>query len=63
MFPTMRLLVSSHIGFYYLKNLLGIPDEKVNRYWEQGRSSSFIPTRLAFKDVQSNTLSIVKVLD
>lgn len=29
-FPLLRLQRSSHIGFFYFKNLLGIPDEKVN---------------------------------
>jgi hypothetical protein len=55
----LRFYVSSYIGFYCLKNLLGVPVKKVNRYWEQGRFSSFIPMRPAFKDVRSNTLSIV----
>ena len=31
-FPTLRLQVSSHIGFFIFKNLLGIPVEKVNPY-------------------------------
>lgn len=55
-FPTLRLQVSSYFGFCYLKNLRGIPHKKVNRYWEQGRFSSFIPTKPAFKDVRFNTL-------
>jgi hypothetical protein len=42
-FPTLRLLVSSYIGFYYLKNLLGIPFEKVSSYLGVGEPSDLIP--------------------
>ena len=41
--------MSSYFGFYCLKNLRGIPHENVNRYWEQGRFSRFIPTSLALR--------------
>jgi hypothetical protein len=30
-----RIKVSSYIGFFYFKNLLGFPDENVNHTWSK----------------------------
>ena len=32
-----EITVGSHIGFFYFKNLLGIPDKKVNPYLGERR--------------------------
>ena len=55
-FPTLRLQMSSYLGFLFLKNLRGIPHKNIQA---TGRLCylPLFPLRLAFKDVQSNTLS------
>jgi hypothetical protein len=40
--------MSSHIGFYCLKNLLGIPDKKVNLYVGGAGLATFYPNRNSF---------------
>ena len=56
-FPTLRLLVGSYFGFLFLKNLRGVPHKNIQQLLGGGVSLSFIPTRPAFKDAVSNTLS------
>jgi hypothetical protein len=43
--PTLRLRVSSHIGFFLFKNLMGVPDEKSQPIMGISRFANVIPCR------------------